>query len=360
MSAEAPLLRVFPELRAAHVERAEDMLPGTTLYFSQKYDLGDTPSGHEFVRVSLPQAIVKVARSRAQKLELPEPLWLRYYPGNFLLGITWRVSGLLRGKRRSASAYSIENNDVDALLFSGRSVPALVRKIAVAAFGLSARAVYGRLAYGSDGARETYESIPFLRGVTNRTFLELPAPRSTVEGEARPGRAVFVGRLEDRKGIKRLMDAWPAVEEAAPAAVLEIIGDGPLHDDVTAWCRDNGRQRVASGALDHAAVLHRLGEASVLVAPSQRDGRWREQIGLPISEALSTGLTVVTTSETGLASWLRSTGHQVVTADPRDHVSLADAISRALEHPIDRASILESLPATLGRIEADAWLNSGP
>jgi glycosyltransferase involved in cell wall biosynthesis len=355
---EAPLLRVFPELRAAHVERAEDMLPGTTLYFTQKYDLGATPSGHEFVRVSLPQAIVKVARSRAQKLELPEPLWLRYYPGNFVLGLTWRVSGLLRGRRRSASAYSIENNDVDALLFSGRSVPTLVRKIALAAFGLTARAVYGRLAYGSDGARETYESIPFLRGVTSRTFLELPAPRSTVSGEAQPGRAVFVGRLEERKGVERLMDAWPAVEEAVPGAVLEIVGDGPLSGEVSDWCRQNERQRVASGALDHATVLRRLEVASVLVAPSQRDGRWREQIGLPISEALSTGLTIVTTSETGLADWLRSTGHHVVLADARDHDALSGALIRAIERPLDRASVLESLPSTLGRIEADAWLNS--
>ncbi|WP_445996339.1 glycosyltransferase family 4 protein [Okibacterium fritillariae] len=358
MSAEAPLLRVFPELRAAHIERATDMLPGTTLYFSRKYDLGATPPGHEFVPVSLLQAIVRVARSRAKKLELPEPLWLRYYPGNFVLGVVWRVSGLLQGKRRSASAYSIENNDIDALLFSGRSVPALVRRIAVAAFGLSARAVYGRLAYGSDGARETYESIPFLRGVTSRTFLELPAPRSIVNDEAQPGRAVFVGRLEDRKGIERLMDAWPAVEEAVPGAVLEIVGDGPLGGAVTEWCRQNESQRISSGALDHATVLRRLQEASVLVAPSQRDGRWREQIGLPISEALSTGLTIVTTSETGLAEWLLSTGHHVVSADRRDHTALSRAIIGALEHPLDRASVLGSLPSVLGRIEADAWLNS--
>lgn len=334
------------------------MLPGTTLYFSRKYDLGATPPGHQFVQVSLLQAIVRVARSRAQKLELPEPLWLRYYPGNFVLGVVWRASGLLRGTRRSASAYSIENNDVDALLFSGRSVPAPVRKIAVAAFGLTARAVYGRLAYGSDGARETYESIPFLRGVTSRTFLELPAPRSSVNDEGQPGRAVFVGRLEDRKGIERLMDAWPAVEEAVPGAVIEIVGDGPLSDDVEDWCHQNESQRVASGALDHATVLRRLEAASVLVAPSQRDGRWREQIGLPISEALSTGLTVVTTSETGLADWLRSTGHYVVSADRGDFSALSGAIIRALEYPLDRASVLGTLPSTLGRIEADAWLNS--
>ena len=40
-------------------------------------------------------------------------------------------------------------------------------------------------------------------------------------------RAAFVGRLAPEKGLDTLIDAWPAVRAAHPAARLILIGEGP-------------------------------------------------------------------------------------------------------------------------------------
>lgn len=335
------------------------MLPGRTLYFEKKYDLRHAPAGDQFTEVNLLSAIRIVARSQADFLELPEPLWIRYYPKAFLIGLAWRLAGLLRGRSRSVGAYAIENNDVDAILFSDKTIPKWAKSVARLLFGASIKLVYRRLAFGSDGAALAYAQLPFLSRIDSKTILELPAKSSNYVSRAAEAPAgVFLGRLERRKGIERLMTSWPLVEEELPGAEITIIGDGPLSESVSAWCAERPQSRHYVGSLGHAAALAELRDCSVLVAPSQRDGRWREQIGLPISEALSEGLTVVTTSETGLAQWLDSTGHWVVAADPSDSPALIEAIVDALRAPIDRELVVGSLPETLGRVEADRWLNS--
>ncbi len=69
------------------------------------------------------------------------------------------------------------------------------------------------------------------------------------------------------------------------------------------------------------------------------------------------GLTVVTTTETGLAPWLRAHGHHVLTAPPSPD-ALAKALVDALAQPLPRAQVLASLPAVSARLEADRWLHA--
>ena len=82
---------------------------------------------------------------------------------------------------------------------------------------------------------------------------------------------------------------------------------------------------------------------------------WREQVGLPLVEALSYGCTVVTTNETGLAGWLADHGHQVVPGAAAT-AELAAAVVRALRAPLTVGAVLASLPAEDGRLAADRWL----
>jgi glycosyltransferase involved in cell wall biosynthesis len=99
-----------------------------------------------------------------------------------------------------------------------------------------------------------------------------------------------------------------------------------------------------------------LEHASILVAPSLREGRWREQVGNPILEALATGTTVVTTTETGIADWLLDHGHHVIRpAHLRER--LGPAIIDALQQPLPIDRVLASLPTEDGRALADAWLH---
>jgi len=88
---------------------------------------------------------------------------------------------------------------------------------------------------------------------------------------------------------------------------------------------------------------------------SQRTTNWREQVGLPIVEALAHGCAVVASDETGLADWLATHGHRCVSPSASEG-ELADVVVVAIkaERPVD--SVLADLPAVDGRSRADAWL----
>ncbi len=163
-------------------------------------------------------------------------------------------------------------------------------------------------------------------------------------------KALFVGELDDRKGILDVMSAWPSVEDAMPEAVLTVVGGGQYAELVQRWCAERPGTRVFCGFLSHEDTGRHFTDAAVLLAPSRRSGRWREQIGLPVVEALSAGLTVVTTDETGLAHWLLGEGHTVL---PEKELGsqLGVAITDALRSPISRDKVLESLPSI--------WTNRG-
>ncbi|MFB0833901.1 glycosyltransferase [Arthrobacter halodurans] len=385
-------IRIIPELRAAHVERNPSLTPARTLYFGRMYDLAGEPPA-TFERVRLAPAAWLLLRSDASVLEVPEPLWLRFLPRTAVLVAAWRLGGALaevrggalggtRGGRRGGRhvvTYAIENNDPRLLLRTGIPGRAAAGALAWLIGWWTARNI-DRIAYGSAGARAAYAALPGADRVPARTLPELPAPRAAVApraaaapsasaaprsapcGAGAAPRAVFVGDLSARKGVPELLAAWERVEPLLLGARLDVVGGGALAADVAAWAAAAPRSRRFRGLLPHDEALRVLGESTVLVAPSRRHGRWREQIGLPITEALALGLTVVTTDETGLADWLRAAGHGVLPSDPpggpADPGALADAVVRALREPLPRDRVLGSLPGADARAAADRWLHA--
>ena len=349
-------IRVIPSLRAAHIERDIPRPGSLVLYFDAYRDLPDQIPPH-FQRADLWTTLRAVVASRGKILELPEPLWVRFYPTAVVIAAAWRVSGALRGINRKARFYAIENNDVGHVVFGSRR-PALRRLLArpiAVLIGLSMSALFERVAFGSDGSFDTYRSLPLFRPIRHRVILELPQ-RAETSQTPRSNSAIFIGQLEERKGIPLLVDAWERVEEALPDATLTIVGDGPLMQSVRTWAAEKPSRRFVTGSLGRSDVAKALSESSVLVAPSQRSGRWREQIGLPISEALARGLTVVTTDETGLSSWLEEKRHTVLPAQTSSD-GLGAAIAARLVDPLDRDAVQAALPDEDGRRRAHRWLH---
>lgn len=339
------------------VEEAYEMVPATTLYFSEKYDLGATHLDSTFRKVSLVKALIFLVRSKADVLEVPEPLWVRFLPMNVLLLIAWKLSGWMRRRSRFVVTYAIENNDLSNLLTPKIKLADPIVRLASTLIGALICCTIDRIAYGSAGSMEIYHSLAGVRDIPHRVVEELPAATAHTTSMTNDQRAIFIGELDDRKGILDVIEAWPGVESELPEAVLTIVGAGPYSQVVPTWCSERPSSRRYLGFLSHAQVKHALRHADVLVAPSRRLGRWREQIGLPITEALSHGLTVVTTDETGLATWLAVNGHVVVEENcvPQQ---LSSSIIEALKNPLQKTSIQQSLPAIPGRIEADKWLHA--
>ncbi|KAF2413432.1 hypothetical protein B1729_09945 [Microbacterium sp. B35-04] len=224
------------------------------------------------------------------------------------------------------------------------------------AIRLSLARTLDRAVFGTPGAAYTYAEMG-VGAASTRTILELPAPAPSVtDGSNRD--ALFVGRMEDRKGVLAVLRAWEAIEDAGGVSDVQpritLVGDGPLAPVVRSWVTERPERRTHVSRVEHAAISSLYLRHRVLIAPSKRDGRWREQVGLPIKEALAHGLTIVTSGETGFAEWLTDNGHSVVSAE-----ALSTALEAAIASPLNPAFVVSTLPARDGREESDRWLRSG-
>lgn len=350
-------MRIVPELRAAHIERHRLGTPAELLFLDTNYDLEGTALADGIHRVTLLGALRRFWTTSATTLEVPEPLWMRFWPKHLAIVLGFTAAGAVRRRRHRIVTYAMENNHVATLVGGRRGAPRWFVRAVATLIGVTARCTISRICFASDDARAAYARVPFVTGIEHATTLELPrADAAPVPPE--PRTCVFVGVMEDRKGVRELMAAWPTVEAAVPGAGLVLIGPGPLVPEAAEWAAAAPSTRRVSGRLPHAEAAAVLASASVAVAPSVPDGRWTEQIGLPIKEALAAGLTVVTTDQTGLADWLREHAHEVVDLDPPAFRGrLACALIRALRAPLDRTLVRASLPERDGRLTADAWLH---
>jgi len=357
VNAPVDSMRIVPELRAAHIERHRLGTAAELLYLDENYDLAGTPLADGIHRVSLMGALRRFARTGATTLEVPEPLWMRFWPKHVALVVGFKVAGVLRGRAHRVVTYAMENNDFATLVGGRRGAPAWVVRAVGTLIGVTARLTLDRIAFASEASRAVYLGLPFVDGIEHAVGTELPRPVAEAPAAA-PLTCVFVGAMERRKGVRELIAAWPSVEAAVPGSRLVLVGPGSLVDEVSAWAAGSPSSRSVLDGLPHDEALAILQSATALVAPSVPDGRWREQIGLPIKEALAAGVTVVTTEQTGLAGWLRDHGHEVLDhADASFSHRLSRTLIRVLRAPLDRDQVRADLPDTDGRLVADAWLH---
>ncbi len=142
----------------------------------------------------------------------------------------------------------------------------------------------------------------------------------------RDGPLLFVGRLTADKGVDLLLDGWAGTPEMP---ILEVVGDGPLHDEVVAASASNGRV-VAAGRIDRAAVRARMEAASALVFPS----RWYEGQPMTILEAFAAGLPVIAASIGSLPDLVRD-GENGLLFQAGDIGDLRRAVTWATAHPTE-------------------------
>ena len=353
--------RYYPTARLAHIERLADDRLVDFFYSDHRLDWDESlASSMPNVRQqSAVHIIWSLLTTPYDLIEIPEPLAISLLPRLVLLTVLLRVKKTFGRKSPRFVFYAIENLDQVCKVAARTRFPSwLIRPIV----RWSVTAVLSRthrVAFGTQGARENYESVlstarrSFASSTELADFEALPSPRHSYF-EKGAADACFVGALDDRKGIRLVMAAWPLVVAMNAGSTLSILGHGPFEVEVRDFAQ---RHPEVSFCLNPSrkSIWEALGRSHCLILPSQRTVLWREQVGLPIVEGLSQGCEIVTTTETGIANWLRKHGHRLVDSGCSPE-TLATAIDGALSDKRPFSQILADLPETDSREQADAWL----
>ncbi|MDX1622631.1 MAG: glycosyltransferase [Gemmatimonadota bacterium] len=128
--------------------------------------------------------------------------------------------------------------------------------------------------------------------------------------------ALFVGRLDEEKGVDTLLAAWDRME----GVPLRIVGDGPEAWRVEA-AADRNPAVEWTGRLPRAEVLDSMRSARMLIVPS----KWYEGWPLVVLEAFAIGLPVVA-SDLGVMVEMVEEGRNGVRFRPGDPAALAKVV----------------------------------
>ncbi|MCM3485083.1 glycosyltransferase [Kocuria rosea] len=345
--------------RTAHLERLADGAPDYFFYSKRRLDFDESvvPAGVRIDQVNCLGLVAQVIRRGVSVLEVPEPMAIKLWPQlltihSFLaLG---KIAGILRVDLVS---YCIENLPVAEKLRAKTGLPMSLCSVVARIIVRFLLRTSTRVVFGTEASRDVYAKcadFELVSLVEHSLVWHLPSAKEPLD---LPGSGVvFVGTFERRKGIFDLMSAWPEVLKCRPDAKLLLIGMGEELEHVRRFCAMHDSVILVENP-PRSFIFSSLKKSKVLVLFSRRTPIWREQVGLPIIEALAHGCEIVTSDETGLSNWLRTNGHYVLpcTAGPSH---LASAIVTALESSRDKRAIQSVLPRLDGRDAANRYLFS--
>lgn len=147
------------------------------------------------------------------------------------------------------------------------------------------------------------------------------------------GRAIlFVGRLDEAKGIPYLLQAFKEVKKAVKGVKLVIIGDGPLRDEIKGFSRANNLEGdvLVLGTVKNRDLPTYFRAAEITVAPSVTTKKWREQIGMANLQSMACGTPVVSTFSGAIPEYVKNNETGILVPE-KDSDSLANAMIKLLK-----------------------------
>jgi phosphatidylinositol alpha-mannosyltransferase len=138
---------------------------------------------------------------------------------------------------------------------------------------------------------------------------------------------LFLGRLEKRKGLDCLLEAYRQLKREMPEARLLVVGGGTrLRKKYERWIGRHGIQDVVfAGRVSDDDRARYFRTATVYCSPATG----RESFGIVLVEAMASGVPIVASDIEGYASVLTH-GQEGLLVPPLDPAKLAEALKTVL------------------------------
>lgn len=190
-----------------------------------------------------------------------------------------------------------------------------------------------------------YTVIP--NGIDPQRFKPSVPPADGIRAP-RKATILFLGRLEERKGLSTLLDAYQLLRQVRSDCQLVVVGDGALRRGYERRVEEEGIPDVRfMGFIPEAEKPSYFTAADIYCAPNTG----KESFGVILLEAMASGCPVVATAIDGFRQVVTD-GTEGLLVPKGDDGRMATALARLLDRPELRRSMGQA-----GRASAEryAW-----
>lgn len=150
--------------------------------------------------------------------------------------------------------------------------------------------------------------------IPNGINLEKYVPKKPVKRSKNKKTILYIGRLEKRKAVRYLIDAFGIINRIHKQYHLVIAGEGPEKEDLEERIREKGITNVTFlGHITEEEKIRLLQTSDVFCSPAM----YGESFGIVLLEAMASGCVTVAGANAGYESVLTGSG-QISLINPRD------------------------------------------
>jgi len=157
----------------------------------------------------------------------------------------------------------------------------------------------------SDAAAEYIESLTDQRINIIANGIDINKFKPSRKTKRKLNSILYIGRLEKRKGVKYLLDAFYELQKTDNQVELIIAGDGPDREKLENYVSDYGILNVKFlGYIDEHAKIELLQETTLYCSPAV----YGESFGIVLLEAMASQAVTVAGANPGYSSVLKDKG----------------------------------------------------